>query len=125
MNVTQAGFTTKARTWLLLAALTALFVGIGAAIGGGFLWFFVVFSVLMNVAAYWGSDKFAILASRAKPVSEAEAPDQMTMSDEADVRRAAAGARTEALTDSPPAGARRRPMSRTAPGGRRQGPLAG
>ena len=75
MNVTQAGFTTKARTWLLLAALTALFVGIGAAIGGGFLWFFVVFSVLMNVAAYWGSDKFAILASRAKPVSESEAPD--------------------------------------------------
>jgi heat shock protein HtpX len=75
MNVTQAGFTTKARTWLLLAALTALFVGIGAAIGGGVLWFFVVFSVLMNVAAYWLSDKFAIMASRAKPVSEAEAPE--------------------------------------------------
>lgn len=75
MNVTQASFTTRIRTWLLLAALTALFIGIGALIGGAFLWLFVGFSVFMNVAAYWMSDKFAIKASRAKPVSEEEAPD--------------------------------------------------
>ena len=75
MNVNRASFSTKARTWLLLAGLTALFIGVGAAIGGAFLWFFVVFSVLMNFAAYWGSDKFAIAAARAKPVSEAEAPE--------------------------------------------------
>ncbi len=75
MNVTRASFSTKARTWLLLAALTALFIGIGYAIGGAALWFFVAFSVLMNVAAYWMSDKFAIRASRAKEVSPAEAPD--------------------------------------------------
>ncbi len=75
MNVTRASFSTKARTWLLLAALTALFIGIGAVIGGAFLWIFVVFSVLLNFAAYWMSDKFAIAAARAKEVSEAEAPD--------------------------------------------------
>jgi heat shock protein HtpX len=75
MNIQRASFSTKARTWLLLAGLTALFIGVGAAIGGAFLWFFVVFSILLNVAAYWGSDKFAIKASRAKPVTEAEAPD--------------------------------------------------
>jgi len=75
MNVTQAGFMSRARTWLLLAGLTGLFIAVGAAIGGGALWFFVIFSVLMNVAAYWGSDKFAIMASRAKPVSEEEAPE--------------------------------------------------
>jgi heat shock protein HtpX len=75
MNVTQASWTSKARTWLLLAALTALFIGIGALIGGAFLWLFVGFSVFMNVAAYWMSDKFAIKASRAKPVSEEEAPE--------------------------------------------------
>ena len=75
MNVNRASFSTKARTWLLLAGLTALFIGVGAAIGGAFLWFFVVFSILMNVAAYWASDKFAIRAARAKPVTEAEAPD--------------------------------------------------
>jgi heat shock protein HtpX len=75
MNVTRASFSTKVRTWILLALLSGLFVGIGAALGGGFLWLFIGFSVLMNVAAYWMSDKFAIRASRAKPVTEAEAPD--------------------------------------------------
>jgi len=75
MSTTQASFTTRARTWLLLAALTALFIGIGAALGGGALWIFVAFSVVLNVAAYWMSDKFAIRASRAQPVSEAEAPE--------------------------------------------------
>jgi heat shock protein HtpX len=74
MNVTQASFATKARTWLLLAALTALFIGIGALIGGAALWLFVALSVFMNIAAYWMSDKFAIRASGAKPVSEDEAP---------------------------------------------------
>jgi heat shock protein HtpX len=75
VNVNRASFSTKARTWLLLAGLTALFIGIGAAIGGAFLWIFVVFSVLINVLAYWKSDSFAIRAARAKEVSEAEAPD--------------------------------------------------
>ena len=36
MNVTQASWTSKARTWLLLAALTALFIGIGFLLGGAF-----------------------------------------------------------------------------------------
>jgi heat shock protein HtpX len=75
MTVTKASFTTRARTWLLLAGLTALFIGIGALIGGAFLWLFVALSIFMNVAAYWMSDKFAIRAARAKPVSEQEAPE--------------------------------------------------
>jgi heat shock protein HtpX len=75
MNITRTSFTTKARTWLLLAGLTGLFIGIGALLGGAFLWIFVVFSVVMNVAAYWMSDKFAIKASGAKPVDEAQAPE--------------------------------------------------
>jgi heat shock protein HtpX len=82
VNVNRASFSTKARTWLLLAGLTALFIGVGAAIGGAALWFFVVFSVLMNVAAYWMSDKFAIRAARAQPVSEADAPDLHRLVDE-------------------------------------------
>jgi heat shock protein HtpX len=75
MNVTQASFSTRIRTWLLLAALTALFIGIGALIGGAALWLFVGLSIFMNVAAYWMSDKFAIRAARAQPVSEEEAPE--------------------------------------------------
>lgn len=79
MSVTQASFTTRIRTWLLMAALTALFVGIGAVIGGGALYGFVAFAVLMNLAAYWFSDKFALMASRAKPIDEAQAPELYAM----------------------------------------------
>ncbi len=75
MNLNQASFSTKARTWVLLAGLTALFIGVGWAIGGAALWFFVIFSVVMNLAAYFWSDKFAIKAARAQEVSEAEAPE--------------------------------------------------
>jgi heat shock protein HtpX len=82
VNVTQASWTSKARTWLLLAALTALFIGIGYLIGGAALWLFVAFSVLMNVAAYFWSDRFAIRASGAKPVSAEEAPDLHRMVEE-------------------------------------------
>ena len=63
MNLNQASFSTKARTWVLLAGLTALFIGVGWAIGGAALWFFVFFSVAMNLAAYFWSDKFAIKAA--------------------------------------------------------------
>ena len=75
MSVTQASFSTKIRTWLLLAALSGLFVGIGAVIGGGALYGFVAFAVIMNLAAYWFSDKFAIMSSRAKPIDEAQVPE--------------------------------------------------
>jgi heat shock protein HtpX len=79
MSVTQASLTTRIRTWLLLAALTALLVGIGALIGGGALYGFIVLAVLMNLAAYWFSDKFALMASRARPVEEAQAPELYAM----------------------------------------------
>jgi heat shock protein HtpX len=71
MSLTQASFTTKLRTWLLLAALTGLFLGIGALIGG----VFVALAVLMNVAAFWFSDRFAIKTSRAQPLDESQAPE--------------------------------------------------
>src|SRR5438552_2907598 len=74
MSITQARFTTQLRTWVLIAGLTALLVAIGAVLGGKFIYIFVVFAVLMNVVSYWFSDKIALAASRAKPVSEQEAP---------------------------------------------------
>jgi heat shock protein HtpX len=74
MSITQARFTSQLRTWVLVAGLTALLIGIGALIGGKFLYIFVIFAVAMNVAGYWFSDKIALSASRAKPVSEQEAP---------------------------------------------------
>jgi heat shock protein HtpX len=75
MSITQARFTTQLRTWVLIAGLTGLLIAIGAVIGGGALYIFVAFAVLMNVFGYWFSDKIALRASRAKPVEEQEAPD--------------------------------------------------
>jgi heat shock protein HtpX len=74
MSITQARFTTQLRTWVLIAGLTGLLIAIGALLGGSFIYLFVVFAVLMNVFGYWFSDKIALAASRAKPVSEQEAP---------------------------------------------------
>ena len=63
------------RTTILMASLTGLLVLIGALIGGpsaagGFL----AIALLMNLAVYWFSDKMALAASGAKPISEQEAP---------------------------------------------------
>ena len=63
------------RTTILLATLSGLLVGIGYLIGGpsaalGFLFF----AAILNMGAYFFSDKLAILSSGAKPISESEAP---------------------------------------------------
>jgi heat shock protein HtpX len=75
MNIATVSLTTRLRTWLLVAGLTALLVAIGIAIGGGFLYLFVGLAVLMNVAGYWFSDRLALAASHARPVSEQQAPE--------------------------------------------------
>ena len=69
-----SNFSTQLRAWLLIAGLSGLLLGIGAVIGGGALWLFVVLTVVFNVAMYWFSDKIALKVSRAQPVSEQEAP---------------------------------------------------
>ncbi len=66
---------TRIRTWLLLAALTALLLAIGASIGGGALYIFVALAVLMNVVGYWFSDRIALRASRARPVEPGTLPE--------------------------------------------------
>ncbi len=68
-------FTTRLRAWLLIAGLSGLLVVVGAVIGGGALWVFVVLMVAMNVAMYWFSDRIALKMSRAQPVTESEAPE--------------------------------------------------
>ena len=75
MSITQASFWTRLRTWVFVAGLSALLIGIGALLGGGFLYLFVALTVIMNVVGYWFSDKIALKASRAQPVSEQEAPE--------------------------------------------------
>ncbi len=74
MSTTQARFWSQLRTWVLIAGLSALLIAIGALIGGGALYLFVAFAVIMNLVGYWFSDKIALAASRAQPVTEEEAP---------------------------------------------------
>jgi heat shock protein HtpX len=63
------------KTALLFGLIWALLLGVGALIGGGrYIWLFALFGVGMTFYGYWNSDKLAIRAMHAYPVSEAQAP---------------------------------------------------
>ena len=65
-----------AKTALLLAVLTGLFVAIGGVLGGPFgmvIAFFV--AVAMNAFAYWNSDQMVLRTYGARPVDEKSAPE--------------------------------------------------
>jgi heat shock protein HtpX len=71
----RSNFTATLKTTILLASLTGLFVVIGALIGGpSTALVFLGLALLLNLGAYWFSDRIALAMSRAKPISEAEAP---------------------------------------------------
>ncbi|MGA9370424.1 MAG: zinc metalloprotease HtpX, partial [Solirubrobacterales bacterium] len=71
----RSNFGAALRTTLLMAGLGGLLVVIGALVGGpkGAA-FFLVIALLFNLGAYWFSDRIALAAARAKPVSEEEDP---------------------------------------------------
>ncbi len=64
-----------ARTWILLAALTGLFMVAGTLIGGnqGMVIAFAI-ALVMNVFAYWNSDRMVLSMYGARPVAEQDAP---------------------------------------------------
>lgn len=65
-----------ARVAILLAALTALFLVLGFALGGrGGMMIALVFAAGMNIFSYWNSDKLVLAAYRAKPVTREQAPE--------------------------------------------------
>lgn len=64
------------KTTFLLTAMTVLFLIVGQAVGGrSGMTIALVMAGVMNLAAYWFSDKIALAMSGAQPVSEAEAPE--------------------------------------------------
>jgi len=68
------------RTGILLAAITALFVGIGFAVAGpeGAIIAFVI-ALATNAFAYWNSDKMLLSMYGARPVSGSDAPELVNM----------------------------------------------
>lgn len=65
-----------ARTALLLAAMTALFMGAGFLLGGqGGMVVALVIAVAMNAVAYWTSDKMVLRMYGARPVDRASHPE--------------------------------------------------
>jgi heat shock protein HtpX len=63
------------KTTLLFSGIFAILLAFGSVIAGGsYLWAFALFGVVMTAYGYWNSDKIAIKAMRARPVTEAEAP---------------------------------------------------
>jgi heat shock protein HtpX len=64
------------RTMLLLAALTALFMAIGYALGGGTgMIIAFLFAAGTNMFAYWNSDKMVLSQQGAEEVDEKAAPE--------------------------------------------------
>ncbi|CAG6391415.1 Protease HtpX homolog (modular protein) [Actinacidiphila cocklensis] len=62
------------KTAVLLGVLSALILGIGSIFGRTGLIVALVIALGTNAYAYWNSDKLALRAMRARPVSEIEAP---------------------------------------------------
>lgn len=64
------------RTVLLLGALTGLLLVVGNAIAGeAGLTYALVFAAIMNLGAYWFSDKLVLAMTRAREVGPRDAPD--------------------------------------------------
>ena len=76
MSITRTRFLTQARTWLVISALGALFVGLGWLFGGSSgLILFAGIAIVFNLVMFWFSDKLALKASKARPVEQSEAPE--------------------------------------------------
>src|SRR5258707_2518849 len=67
-------FKNNVKTVVLLTALAALFVGVGGLFGQGGLIIGIVLGLVFVGGSYWFSDKIAVRAAGAVPVSEADAP---------------------------------------------------
>lgn len=65
-----------AKTALLMAAMTAVFMGVGYLLGGqGGMIFALIFAALTNVFTWWNSDKMVLKAYSAQPVDPSAAPE--------------------------------------------------
>ena len=77
------------KTFILLAAMTALFAGVGYLIGGATgMAVALLFAGGMNLFSYWNADKIVLRMYRAQPVDE-QHPNAVVRNYVADVRQMA------------------------------------
>ncbi|OLT15546.1 zinc metalloprotease HtpX [Serinicoccus sp. CUA-874] len=62
------------KTTFLFGAIWAIFLGMGALLGGSWIWIFALFGLATTFYSYWNSDKLAIRAMRAQPVTREQQP---------------------------------------------------
>ena len=75
MSITSTRIATQARTWVILAGLMALFIGIGGLFGGSSgIVLFAGIAVLFNLFMFWKSASLALRASKARQLEQSEAP---------------------------------------------------
>jgi heat shock protein HtpX len=64
------------KVFVLMAAMTAIFIAIGGALGGtGGAWVALAIAGVMNFTAYFNSSKMVLKSYKAKTVTRAEAPE--------------------------------------------------
>lgn len=75
-----------AKTYLLMGLFLAVIVGLGYFVSvyynsSALLYIAIIFSVMMNVASYWWSDKIVLSISKARPASRKEFFDLYTVTE--------------------------------------------
>jgi len=68
------------KTWILVSLFLILIIGLGWVLSYAFqnqaiLLYAVVFSLVMNVASFWYSDKIVLAMAKAKPIEKKDSPE--------------------------------------------------
>ena len=70
------------KTLLLLGVLSAILIGIGGALGPSYLYGFTALALLLNLGAYFFSDRIVLAMHRAHEVPREQAPELHRMVEE-------------------------------------------